>query len=82
MHRKMHEEMMLFLNKKNTKMSNLSTLLEIKNFLRSRDLSLDLRIRMVRCYVYPVFRHEMEAWALTEATFRRCGLIVACWSVG
>jgi len=35
-----------------------------KKLLCSRDLSLDLRTRMLKCYVFPVLLYGVEAWTL------------------
>ena len=41
----------------------------MKTFFVSRNFSLKLKIRMVRCYILPVFLYGVEA--ITEALMRR-----------
>lgn len=45
--------------------------LKMRPFFISRNLSLALRYRMVRCYVYSVLLYGMEAWTLKVNTLRR-----------
>lgn len=45
--------------------------MRMKNILCSHNLTLALRIRMVRCYIFPVLLYGMEAWTLTEAMLGR-----------
>ena len=42
-----------------------------KTFFVSKNLSLKLKIRMVRCYILPVLLYGVEAWTMTEALMRR-----------
>ena len=44
---------------------------KMKTFFVRRNLSLKLKIRMVRCYILPVFLYGVEAWTMTEALMRR-----------
>ena len=44
---------------------------KMKTFFVSRNLSLKLKIRMVRCYILPVLLYGVEAWTMTEALMRR-----------
>lgn len=39
-----------------------SVFAKMKNVLTSRNLRLDLRLRMVRCYVFPIVLYGMEGW--------------------
>ena len=41
-----------------------STFFQMRNFFTRRDLSLDLRMRMVRCYVFSVLLYGCESWTL------------------
>lgn len=41
-----------------------STFIDNKNFFIKRDLDLNLRIRMLRCYVFPILRYSCESWIL------------------
>jgi len=41
-----------------------ASFMRIKKLLCSRDLSVDLRTRMLRCYVFPVLLYGVEAWTL------------------
>ena len=43
----------------------------MKTVFVSRNLSLKLKIRMVRCYSLPALLYGVEAWTLTEALIRR-----------
>jgi hypothetical protein len=45
--------------------------IKMQDILTNKDLSLDLKMRIVRCYVFPVLLYGMEAWTLTNATERR-----------
>ena len=44
---------------------------KIKTCFVSRNLSLKLKIKMVRCYILPVLLYSVEAWTMTEALMRR-----------
>ena len=44
---------------------------KMKTFFVSRNLSLKLKIRMVRCYILPVLLYGVEAWTMTEALMRK-----------
>ena len=37
-----------------------------KTFFVSRNLSLKLKIKMVRCYIHPVLLYGVKAWTMTE----------------
>lgn len=41
-----------------------ASFVKIRKLLCSRDLSLDLRVRMLRCYVFPVLLYGAETWTL------------------
>lgn len=41
-----------------------ASFMKIKKLLCSRDLNLDLRTRMLKCYVFPVLLYGVEAWTL------------------
>jgi len=41
-----------------------ASFMKIKKLLSRRDLSLDLRTCMLKCYVFPVFLYCVEAWTL------------------
>lgn len=43
----------------------------MKKVLTSRDLSIPLRIRLLRCYVFPILYYGMEGWTLTKAMCSR-----------
>lgn len=45
--------------------------IRMKKVLCSHDLTLNLRMRMVRCYVFPVLLYGMEAWTLSDAMLKR-----------
>ena len=38
----------------------------MKKVLTNRNLTLELRLRMVRCYVFPIVLYGMEGWTLTQ----------------
>ena len=40
---------------------------EMKNLLTSRQLSLNLRKKMLNCYIYSIFMYGTETWTLTKA---------------
>lgn len=44
---------------------------KMRPLLCNRNLSIELRKRMVKCYVFPILLYGMEAWTLTEETMRR-----------
>ena len=44
---------------------------KMKTSFVSRNLSLKLKIRMVRCYIFSVLLYGVEAWTMTEALMRR-----------
>jgi len=43
---------------------SLASFMRIKKLLCSRDLSMDLRTRMLKCYVFAVLLYGVEAWTL------------------
>lgn len=43
-----------------------SSFFKLKKFLTCRDLSLEIRMRMLRCYVFSVLLYGLEAWTLKE----------------
>lgn len=43
----------------------------MKKLFTTRDLSIALRMRMIRAYVFPVLLFGVESWTLTEATLKR-----------
>lgn len=43
----------------------------MKQFFTSKDLSLDLRLRMLRCYICPVMLYGSESWTLDPVTERK-----------
>lgn len=43
----------------------------IQKVLTSRDLTMDLRIRLLRCYVFSILLYGVEAWTLTEAMCKK-----------
>ncbi|KAF6214379.1 hypothetical protein GE061_009119 [Apolygus lucorum] len=48
-----------------------ATFIRMKPFLCHRDLGLDMKMRIVRCYVYPVLLYGAESWTLSEDAERR-----------
>uniref|UniRef100_A0A8D8UV16 Craniofacial development protein 2 n=2 Tax=Cacopsylla melanoneura TaxID=428564 RepID=A0A8D8UV16_9HEMI len=44
---------------------------KIKKMLCSRDLSLDLRVRMLKCYVFSVLYYGVETWTLNKECEKR-----------
>lgn len=44
---------------------------KMRNVLCSHDLSLDLKIRILRCYVFSTLLYGVEAWTLTEASIKK-----------
>lgn len=47
------------------------TFTQMRSFFVSRDISLGLRIRMLRCYVFPVLLYGAEAWTLSPSLDKR-----------
>lgn len=47
------------------------TLNNMRTLLASRDLSLDLRIRLLRCYIFPVLLYGCESWTIDATTEKR-----------
>jgi hypothetical protein len=43
----------------------------MKKLLISRDLSLPLKLRLVKCYIFPILLYGVEAWTLTETLTRK-----------
>lgn len=43
-----------------------SAFVRLKKFFTNRDLSLELRLRMLRCYVFSILLYGMEAWTLKQ----------------
>ncbi|CAG9828365.1 unnamed protein product [Diabrotica balteata] len=43
----------------------------MRNVLCSHDLSIDLRVRMISCYIFSVLLYGVEAWTLNEAFLKR-----------
>ena len=39
----------------------------MKNLLTSKELTLNLRKRLLNCYIYPIFLYGAETWTLTKA---------------
>ena len=48
-----------------------TTFLKLKNFFLARTLPLALRIRVVKCYVWPVLLYGAETWSLKVRTLNR-----------
>ena len=47
------------------------TFTSMKTLFSSRDLSLELRIRMLRSYIFPVFLYGSESWTLNQTLENR-----------
>lgn len=47
------------------------TLMSMKTFFTTSNLSLELRTRMVRCYVFPVLLYGCESWTMDPQTEKR-----------
>jgi len=39
---------------------------KMQRTLTSRNINVDLRLRMVRCYIFPIVLYGMEGWTLTQ----------------
>lgn len=48
-----------------------TTFNKMKSFFCDDNLSLKLRLRMIRCYVWPILLYEVEAWTLRVGTMNR-----------
>ena len=44
-----------------------SSFSEMKSLLTSKELTLNLRKRLLNCYIYPIFLYGAETWTLTKA---------------
>ncbi|CAG9831432.1 unnamed protein product [Diabrotica balteata] len=47
-----------------------NSFLKMRQLLTTRNLDLSLRYRMIKCYVYSVLLHGVEAWTLTVSSLR------------
>lgn len=47
-----------------------ATFICMRKLLCSHDLTLSLRIKMIKCYVFLVFLYGVESWTLTEDTLK------------
>jgi len=45
--------------------------MKMKNIFCSHQLSMNLRIRMIRCYVFTVVFYEVETWTLFKVSINR-----------
>ncbi|CAG9837495.1 unnamed protein product [Diabrotica balteata] len=43
----------------------------MRKLLISKDLSLPLKLRIVKCYIFPILLYSVEAWTLTETLTRK-----------
>ena len=48
-----------------------STFISMRNILTSKDISLALRIRLVKCYIYPLVLYGAETWTLLKESGKR-----------
>ncbi|KAI5752582.1 hypothetical protein M8J77_018365 [Diaphorina citri] len=48
-----------------------ASFMKMKKLFTNRDLSLDLRIRMLRCYIFTVLLYGVEAWTLNKSCERK-----------
>jgi Reverse transcriptase (RNA-dependent DNA polymerase) len=48
-----------------------ATFVKMSSLFRSHDLSVSTKMRVVRCYVFPVLLYGAEAWTLTEASSKK-----------
>lgn len=48
-----------------------TTFVNMQKVFKSRDLNLNTKIRLLRCYVFSVLLYGAEAWTLTEATMKK-----------
>ena len=48
-----------------------STCIRMRSLLYCNDLSLDTKMRIVRCYIFPVLLYGVEAWTLTQAAEKK-----------
>ena len=48
-----------------------STFIKMRKTLCSHNLTLSLRMKMVRCYVFPVLLYGMESWTITDSLLKR-----------
>ncbi|CAG9830569.1 unnamed protein product [Diabrotica balteata] len=43
----------------------------MKQLLISNDLFLSLKLRLVKCYIFPILLYGVEAWTLTKTLTRK-----------
>lgn len=48
-----------------------SAFVRMKTLFTSRDLTLDTKVRLLRCYVFSVLLYGVETWTLTEASCKK-----------
>ena len=48
-----------------------STFIRMRKILTSKDLSLPLKLRLVKCYIYPIVLYGSETWTMLKESERR-----------
>lgn len=48
-----------------------TTFFKLKNFLLARSLPLTLRLRVIKCYIWPILLYGVETWSLNVGTMNR-----------
>lgn len=48
-----------------------ATFVKMGNLFKSRDLNLNTKLRLLKCYVWSVLLYGVESWTLTEASTRK-----------
>ena len=52
------------------------------SILKSRDITLPTKVRLVKAMVFPVFRYGCESWTVKKAELRRIGAFdLWCWRI-
>ena len=55
-----------------------SNFIRMRNILTSKDITLALRIRLVKCYTYPIVLYGAETWTLLKETEKRIDAFEMC----
>ena len=48
-----------------------STFIRMRKILTSKEISLPLRLRMIKCYIYPIVLYGSETWTLLKESVKR-----------
>ena len=51
----------------------------LDSILKSRDITLSTKVRLVKAMVFPVVRYGSESWTMKRAERRRIDAFELCW---